>query len=127
MVKYTISLIVKGSDQSYSYTLNLLPQQENKPEQIFTPKLRENLRLDLQNKSLCAIKDHHLQQIIRTWIQDIKEGFRDSTITLKLPLLMETNIQQLNETGNQQIPSIITPNLTNLEPQQGMLPPLNFA
>jgi len=127
MVKYTFSLKVKGSDQEYTYHLDLLSHQENQPQQAFTAQVRENMRIDLQNKSLCAIKDHHLNQIIQTWIQDIKEGFRDSNITLNLPLLIESNIDQLYEPGNQQIPSVISPDLLDIEPQLGMLPPLNFA
>ncbi|QFS51399.1 hypothetical protein GXM_08893 [Nostoc sphaeroides CCNUC1] len=96
------------------------------PEQVFTPEIREHLRLSLQNKSLCAIKDNHLNQIIQTWIQDIKEGYRDSTLTLNLPLLIESNIDKLNEQGFQELPSVISPDLSNIEPQLGMLPPLNF-
>jgi hypothetical protein len=126
MVKYTFSLRIKGSDDQYIYSLDLNHTQENMPEQIFTPESREHLRLSLQNKSLCAIKDNHLNQIIQTWIQDIKEGYRDSTLTLNLPLLIESNIDKLNEQGYQELPSVISPDLSNIEPQLGMLPPLNF-
>ena len=127
MVKYKFSLKVTGSNEEYSYYLDLLPQQENNPEQVFTPQVRENLRINLQTQSLCAIKDHHLNQIIKTWVEDIKEGFRDSSKTLNLPLLIQSNIDQLQESGNQAIPAIITPNLLDIEPQLGMLPPLNFC
>ncbi|WP_152591959.1 hypothetical protein [Nostoc sphaeroides] len=126
MVKYTFSLRIKGSDEQYIYSLDLNHTQENMPEQVFTPEIREHLRLSLQNKSLCAIKDNHLNQIIQTWIQDIKEGYRDSTLTLNLPLLIESNIDKLNEQGFQELPSVISPDLSNIEPQLGMLPPLNF-
>ncbi|CEJ45396.1 hypothetical protein [Umezakia ovalisporum] len=127
MVKYKFSLSVKGFEQEYTYILDLLPQEENNPEQVFNEQLREKLRIDMQNQSLCAIKDSHLNQIIKTWIQDIKEGFRNSNITLNLPLLIEANIEQLDEQGNQEIPTIITPNLLDIEPQLGMLPTLNFC
>jgi hypothetical protein len=126
MVKYTFSLRIKGSDEQYIYSLDFNHTQENMPEQVFTPEIREHLRLSLQNKSLCAIKDNHLNQIIQTWIQDIKEGYRDSTLTLNLPLLIESNIDKLNEQGFQELPSVISPDLSNIEPQLGMLPPLNF-
>jgi len=126
MVKYTFSLRIKGSDDQYIYSLDLKHTQENMPEQVFTSEIREHLRLSLQNKSLCAIKDNHLNQIIQTWIQDIKEGYRDSTLTLNLPLLIESNIDKLNEQGFQELPSVISPDLSNIEPQLGMLPPLNF-
>ncbi|BAY80455.1 hypothetical protein NIES25_69430 (plasmid) [Nostoc linckia NIES-25] len=126
MVKYTFWLTVKGSDEQYMYSLDLNHSQENMPEKIFSSEIREHLRLSLQNKSLCAIKDNHLNQIIQTWIQDIKEGYRDSTLTLNLPLLIEVNIDKLNEQGFQELPFVISPDLSNIEPQLGMLPPLNF-
>ncbi|NET73193.1 MAG: hypothetical protein F6K62_20345, partial [Sphaerospermopsis sp. SIO1G2] len=110
----------------YTYSLDLTPNQEDDPKTIFTPEIRENLRNKLQEKSLCAIRDHHLNQIIQTWLEDIQEGFRNSNITLKLPLLIEANLEKLNETGNQNLPTIITPNLSNIEPTLGKLPPLDF-
>ncbi|MEC4817049.1 MAG: hypothetical protein SAK29_27835 [Scytonema sp. PMC 1069.18] len=127
MVKYTFSLKVKGDNNEYSYDLDLTPQEENLPEQVFTPKVREHLRLHLQNKSLCAIKEFHLNQIVNTWVQDIKEGYRDSALTLQLPLLMESVIDELNEPGNQETPTVVSPDLSDIEPRFGMLPPLNFS
>ncbi|WP_235623144.1 MULTISPECIES: hypothetical protein [unclassified Tolypothrix] len=97
------------------------------PEHVFSSKTRENIRLDLQNKTLCAIKDFHLNQIINTWIQDIKEGYRDSSLTLQLPLLIESGIDQINEQGNQENPALVNPDLSDIEPIKGMLPPLNFS
>jgi hypothetical protein len=80
----------------------------------------------LQKLSLSAIKDHQLNNIIQTWIKDIREGYRFSSLTLNLRLLIEENIDQLQEMGNQEIPKIIDPDLSDLEPEFGMLPPLNF-
>ncbi|WP_242035432.1 hypothetical protein [Trichormus variabilis] len=97
------------------------------PQQVFSSQIREDIRLNLQNQTLCAIKDFHLNQIINTWIQDIKEGYRDSTLTLQLPLLIEAGIAQINEQGNQENPHVVNPDLSNIEPVWGMLPPLNFS
>ncbi|MFM6372456.1 MAG: hypothetical protein ACKPGN_30260, partial [Dolichospermum sp.] len=107
---------LKGTYDEYTYALNLTYRQENFPEEIFTQEIRESLRTTLQNKSLCAIKEHHLNQIIQTWIQDIREGYRDSNLTLNLPLLIESSIEQLNESGNQDLPTVINPNLSEIEP-----------
>lgn len=126
MVKYKFSLKVKDSKDEYPYDLDLTPNQENNPEQIFTPEKRENIRITLQNKSLCTIKDSHLNQIVNTWIQDIKEGYRESTLTLNLRLLIEST-ENLNEPGNQENPTLVNPDLSDIEPQLGMLPPLNFS
>ncbi len=127
MVKYLFSLRVKGSPEEYRYDLDLQPHEENTPEKAFTPQRQEDIRASLQNQSLCAIKDHHLQQIIKTWSEDIKEGFRSSNITLNLPLLSQANLEQLSEPGNQEIPALVTPDLSGIEPLLGMLPPLVFA
>ena len=126
MVKYTFNLKLKDSSAQYTYTLDLTPTQEDMPEQIFTPAIKEDIRTTLQNLSLSAIKDHQLNNIIQTWVEDIKEGYRFSSLTLNLRLLIEENIDKLQETGNQEIPKIIDPDLSDIEPEFGMLPPLNF-
>jgi hypothetical protein len=126
MVKYTFHLQAKDSAERYSYTLDLNPNQEDMPEQIFTPAIKEDIRATLQKLSLSAIKDHQLNNIIQTWIKDIREGYRFSSLTLNLRLLIEENIDQLQEMGNQEIPKIIDPDLSDIEPEFGMLPPLNF-
>jgi hypothetical protein len=126
MVKYTFNLKLKGSSAQYTYTLDLTPTQEDMPEQIFTPAIKEDIRTTLQNLSLSAIKDHQLNNIIQTWVKDIREGYRFTSLTLNLRLLIEENIDKLQETGNQEIPKIIDPDLSDIEPEFGMLPPLNF-
>ena len=127
MVKYKFSLKIKGDVNEYSYVLDLNSTQEITPEKAFTPQIREDIRLNLQTQSLCAIKDSNLNYIIKTWIQDIKEGYRDSTLTLQLPLLAESGIDELGEAGNQEIPALVNPDLSGIEPMFGMLPPLNFC
>lgn len=127
MVKYAFSLKIKGSNEEHTYVLDLTPHQENMPEQVFTPQICEDIRINLQNKSSCTIKDTHLNKIITTWKKDIKEGYRDSTITLNLRLLIEDKIDELNEQGNQTISNVISPDLSDIEPKLGMLPPLNFV
>ncbi len=127
MVKYTFALRIKEFHEEYKYVLNLTPQQENNPEQVFNTEIRESLRKNLQMQSSCKINDLHLIKMITTWIQDIKEGYRDSAITLDLPLLIVENISKLHETGNQELPVLITPELSNIEPCFGMLPPLVFS
>lgn len=130
MVKYTISLKLKGSEdlkEIYSYTLSLTPQQENNPERMFTSEIRESLRTNLQKQSQCKINDNHLNQIIKTWIQDIKEGYRSSAIALDLPSIDLERLREFQETGNQEIPGFISPDLEEISPTWGMLPPLNFC
>lgn len=127
MANYTVALKVKDSNEEYRYTLSLTPHQENNPESVFHLEIRESMRSNLQKQSSCRINDSHLNKIVKTWIQDIKEGYRDSTITLDLPLLIVENISRLHEKGNQQVPAMINPDLSNIEPLFGMLPPLIFS
>ena len=124
MVTYKFFLKIKGTPNKYDYDVNLTSNQENNPELFFTPQEKENLRLSLQEKSLCAIKEKHLNQILKTWIEDIKEGYRSSSITLDLPLLIESDIGRLNEQGYQELPSLMSPEISAIEPSFGMLPPL---
>ncbi len=130
VVKYTIALKVKGSqnpNEEYLYSLSLTSPQENNPELVFTPEFRESMRTNLQNQSQCKINDCHLNQIIQAWILDIKEGYRASAIALDLPLAIQSNIAELQETGNQELPGLIPPDLADIAPTWGMLPPLNFC
>ena len=124
MVIYKFLLKIKDTQDQYDYAVNLTSNQENNPELFFTPKEKENLRISLQEKSLCAITEKHLNQILNTWIEDIKEGYRTSNLTLDLPLLIESDIEQLNEQGYQELPSLISPEISAIEPSFGMLPPL---
>ncbi len=124
MVEYNFFLKTQDSSPDYQYTVDLSQNYEDNPEQYFTPEKRQHLQNDLQTKSLCAIREHHLNQIIDTWIEDIQEGYRATTLTLNLPLLDETNVDKIQDNGNQEIPHLFTPELTGIEPIEGMLPPL---
>ncbi len=127
MVNYTFALKVKEFPEEFKYSLNMTQSQEDNPESVFNLEIRESMRHKLQNQSACKINDSHLNKMIKNWIQDIKQGYRDTIITLDLPLLLEENISKLNEQGNQEIPALITPDLSNIEPTCGMLPPLIFS
>ena len=128
MVIYKFFLKIAGekSDNEYDYSLDFNLHEEDNPSQKFTPEIRKSMQKALQNKTLCAIKDRDMEKIIRTWIEDIKEGYRESKIKLDLPLLIAGNISEINEGGNQAIPHLIEPELSTIEPCSGMLPPLNF-
>ncbi|WYM03548.2 MAG: hypothetical protein HEQ19_22395 [Gloeotrichia echinulata CP02] len=127
MIKYTLTLKLKNSHEQYTYSLDLTSHQEDYPEQIFTLKMREDIRNYLQEKSSCKISDSHLNFMVKTWIEDIKEGYRNSNIDIDLPPMTIDDIEGLTETGNQEIPKPIPPDLSNIEPTFGMLPPLVFS
>lgn len=79
----------------------------------------------LEKKALCNIKSDHLNLMINTWIEDIKEGYRETNLTLNLPPIGIEKLSQINDQGNQELPSLINPNLSGIAPTLGMLPPLD--
>jgi hypothetical protein len=127
MVKYIFSLKLKDSPDEYRYVLDLQPSQENNPEKLLNSEIREHIRDSLQKQSSCKIDDPILNRILRTWTQDIKEGYRDSSLTFDLPSFMDSQILLLNDSGNQEIPDLIEPDLSGIEPKIGALPPLVFS
>jgi len=127
MVKYIFALKIKDSSEKYEYLLDLQPSQENNPEKLLNSEIRQHIRDTLQRQSSCKIDDATLNRILKTWTQDIKEGYRDSSLTLDLPSVMDSQILLINESGNQQIPDLIPPDLSSVEPKIGALPPLIFS
>lgn len=127
MVKYILLLKMKDTNDEVKYTVDLQTDHENNPEQFFKPGMREKIRAYLQTHSSYKINDINLNKIINTWIENIKEGYRDSTISLDLPLLIQSDINNLNEPGNQEMPTLISPDMSDVEPQIGALPPLIFT
>ena len=127
MVQYTFNLQVKDIEDKYEYPIDLNQSQEDNPASFFTRSEREKMRASFQEKSLCKISNYHLNQIIKIWIQDIEEGYRESSLTLDLSLMIESDISQMKEPGNQAMPHLVAPDLSGIEPTSGMLPPLNFS
>jgi hypothetical protein len=127
MVRYTFILFVKDAlapPTGYQYCLDLTQDLEDRPHQIFTAERRKDLRHNLQKQSSCAIREHHLTEIIATWIEDIQVGSRSTQLHLDLPPKDVHNIENLEENGNQELPDLLPPDLAGIEPTFGMLPPL---
>ena len=127
MITYDFILYIRDSNQRGEYSLKLNANQEDYPESIFTPEIKNAMKRKLQQDTSSRINDVNLNKIITTWIQDIKEGFRQTSMTLDLPSLSSYEIELLEESGYQNLPDIIPPDLTDIEPQIGCLPPLNFV
>jgi hypothetical protein len=124
MVVYKFFLSLKNSPERYDYALDITAAQEDNPEAIFTTEIRQAIRKHFQARSSCSINDHRLNQIIATWIEDIREGYRESVLTLDLPLLSESNVENIQDEGNQELPPLFAPDLAAIEPIEGMFPPL---
>lgn len=125
MVQYTVIIKEKDNNKQYSYSLQLNQNQEDNPQIIFTTEIIESMQKYLETKSLAILTKYQLQQIINVWIEDIKEGYRNTIITLKLKSIMDETLKQLIDNGNQDIPNFVEPDLQDIEPLQGILPPLS--
>jgi hypothetical protein len=126
MTTYEFCLQIKNSPDESKHSIEIGVQQEDNPETIFTAQMRESIRHKFQTDTLCAIKDHHLQNIINRWIEDIREGYRQTTLTLDLPLLIDYNLCSIQDNGNHEKPDLIDPDLSGIEPTKGVLPPLEM-
>ncbi len=126
MAKYTLYL--NKDDIVYAtYELELGVQERNNPITIFTPQKRQEMRHSLENKSECRINDGKLDYMIKSWLLDIQEDYRETFLALELPSLLLDNISRLQEQGYQNIPEIRPPNIIDIEPMLGMAPLLNFC
>lgn len=127
-MKYSFELKLKDvPDVVYHYRVDLSGFHESYPERFFTEAVCQEMCNDLQKQSNCLIQDFHLKQMVNAWIQDIKEGYRQTIVTLDLPNIFESKCALLQETGYQQLPELLEPDLSEIEPQIGCLPPLNFV
>ena len=131
MVEYTLELKISNNadrvGNSCNYVLNLSSQEEDYPEQKFTDDFCQEIRSVLQKKSSCKIDQTNLKKIVKLWLEDIKEGYRETTVNIDLPTFLGEDLESINESGNQQIPPLFTPSLSTIEPQIGELPKLNFS
>jgi len=127
MVKYKLSLKLKDLPDSFDYYRDLTQAEENYPEKFLTSTLREEIREHFQQQSCCHLNDGNLNRLINHWIQDIKEGYRESVIALDLPPIGAANLHQLQDSGNQEIPPLVFPDISEIEPSRGALPPLIFC
>ncbi len=130
MVEYSLEIIISNSNataNSFKYRVNLTPQEEDYPEQKFNSQFCQEVRRDLQQQSSCRINQANLNRIIGLWIKEIKEGYRETSITMDLPTLIGEDIERVSDTGNQELPQLIAPSLSSIEPKIGELPKLNFS
>lgn len=125
MVKYTVTIKNKEDNQEYSYSLELNQNQEDNPQLIFSSEITSSMKKQLEVKSLATINEYQLQQIINGWIEDIKEGYRRTFISFKLKSTLDESLKLLTDNGYQEIPDFIEPDLQNIEPIGGILPPIS--
>ena len=127
MVKYSLSLKNKNTNKEHRYAVDLNKEEENMPEQFFTFEVCDRLKINLQKQSGCLIDDNNLSLIVAHWIEDIKEGYRNSSIAVYLPFFKLRNLQDFPATANRELPDLISPSLAEIEPKLGAMPSLDFS
>lgn len=127
MVQYALVLKIPETKKEYRYTLDLTSTQENNPEQIFTEEIQESMKTFFQKNSQCEVSKVNLKKMITRWQEDIAEGYRRTEISLNLPSIFTASLKQLSDSGNQELPQLIPPDLDDIEPTGGALPNLNFS
>jgi len=128
MVKYSLRISPQNSqnNQELTYTLDLNINQENNPEIIFNIEIRKSMIRSLESNSIYKIDPNYLNRIIQLWSEDIRQGYRETTLSLKLPLIIDSQINQIVDLGHQEMPNFIEPDISSIEPQGGAFPPLEF-
>lgn len=127
MVQYALILKLPENQQEYRYTLDLTRTQENKPEQIFTEEIKERMKTFFEKQTQCEVNQVNLKKMITRWQEDIAEGYKTTQINLKLPSIFISSLKQLQDEGNQEVPPLLPPDLTDIEPKGGALPDLIFS
>jgi len=127
MVQYALILKLPATQQEYRYTLDLTRTQENKPEQIFTDEIKERMKTFFEKQTQCEVNQINLKKMITRWQEDIAEGYKTTRININLPSIFISSLKQLQDEGNQEIPSLLPPDLTDIEPEGGALPDLIFS
>ncbi len=126
MVQYTLTLKNQIDNEKFTHILNLQKEQENRPDIFFTKEVCLEIQRELEIKSACKISDRQMKRIIQHWIQDIREGYRDSMITVEFSPFNEADLEDIHESGNRAVSAIIYPSLSDVAPQLGALPPLKI-
>ncbi|AFZ50011.1 hypothetical protein [Dactylococcopsis salina] len=127
MVQYALILKLPETQQEYRYTLDLTRTQENKPEQIFTDEIKERMKTFFEKQTQCEVNQVNLKKMITRWQEDIAEGYKTTQINLNLPSIFISSLKQLQDEGNQEVPHLLPPDLTDIEPKGGAFPDLIFS
>ena len=137
-LKYELSLSIKGtSAPEYQCEMMLDVDEESnkvKLERRFQQereKIRETLQryVDRYVKPPRGVGNDFLTDVLQAWMREIREGQFTTTITRDLPVMTNDEIDKLEDDGYRILPEdleFIPPDINDIEPTIGVLPPLNF-
>lgn len=127
MVTYTFILTLEDTKQTYEYSQKLSQKQENAPESLRNSEMMDNIRRFFEEESDRQLNQKNLEKILTAWINDIKEGYRTTSMTLQLPSLKDQKLRRFKDSGNQTLPQLIEPDTKQIHPHKGSFPPLTFS
>lgn len=137
-LKYELSLSIKGtSAPEYQCEMMLDEAEESNKAQLERrfqqerEKIRETLQrhVDRYVKPPRGVGNDFLTDVLQAWMREIREGQFTTTITRDLPVMTNDEIDKLEDDGYRILPEdleFIPPDINDIEPTIGVLPPLNF-
>lgn len=137
-LKYELSLSIKGtSAPEYQCEMMLDEAEESNKAQLERrfQQEREKIRKTLQRhvdryvKPPRGVGNDFLTDVLQAWMREIREGQFTTTITRDLPVMTNDEIDKLEDDGYRILPEdleFIPPDINDIEPTIGVLPPLNF-
>jgi hypothetical protein len=133
-VTYSLFLTIRGISQVCKCEINLA-----KEEECDATKLKQ--KLDQERESIGAtlqqqadrylqpprrISSEFLDKLFKDWAREIGEGQFETMLTRDLPVMTNSDLDKLEENGYKEIPQFIPPDISDIEPIIGVLPPLDF-
>lgn len=131
LMSYQLFLILQGSNNQYSYEIELTEAEENNPEPRLEQdrsKIKTKIEQEIKKKEPQPrkLRDKDLNDIIKKWAFNIKNGFPDLKLPIDLPIMTDEDIEKIQENGYQDLPELVAPDIKEIEPPVVILPPLEF-
>jgi hypothetical protein len=137
-LKYELFLSIKGtSAPEYECEIMLdVEEESNKAKlelkfQQERDKIRETLQayVDRHVEPPRGVGNEFLNDVLQAWMREIGEGQFTTILTRDLPVLTNDEIDKLEDDGYRVLPEaleFIPPDINDIEPTIGVLPPLDF-
>ncbi|MBR8831735.1 MAG: hypothetical protein N5P05_002671 [Chroococcopsis gigantea SAG 12.99] len=129
MASYVLKIFLdnqKQNNTSYNVVRQLSGVHEDNPELFFTKQTREEIRGEIQDKTSCFVNDTALISIINSWLENIRLGYRITSLNVSLTSMAESKLALLKDNGNLEIPELLAPVLEEIKPPVEILLPLEY-
>ena len=123
MVEYSLTLTLPDSSR-IKYAIDLSEPQEGSPDNFFTPRQKDIMKTQIRQEHKYLINDNQLNKIVLEWQEDIREGYRDTVLTVDLPSSEAELLKDFKDLGNQAIRELYKPDIGAIQPLQGKYPPI---